>query len=387
MSSTKYNYIIIGAGAAGLHLALAMLDDEFYRDKKILILDKIEKNKNDRTWCFWEKGEGRWDKILTKSWNQGLVVAKNENIQLELNAYRYKMLQSSDFYRMAKSKIEAHKNVVWLTEEVTKTRQLENTVEVYTGEEKYTADYVFDSRIPKSYSLKHPEYLNIAQHFKGWMIETEAAVFDDQRFTMMDFSLKDGNTTSFTYVLPISSKKALVEFTYFTSNLVEPSVYESFMENYISEKLDIEKYKIVDEEQGVIPMTNFPFSNFSSQNMIKIGTAGGWVKASSGYSFKNCEKESQKIIEKLKSKSANLHEAQNPKYKHYDKIFLEVLTKNNDFGEELFYRMYKNNKIETIFKFLDENSSWKEDLEIITNLSSKPFIKALIRHAKSGFKI
>ncbi|MFN2260658.1 MAG: lycopene cyclase family protein [Psychroflexus sp.] len=387
MSSTKYNYIIIGAGASGLHLVLAMLDDAFFRDKKILILDKIEKNKNDRTWCFWEKEQGKWDDLLTQSWNQGLVVAKNEKIQLNLKAYQYKMIRSSDFYSAAKSKIDACENVSWLTENVQKTKQLDQEAEVTTDERKYTADFVFDSRIPKSYSLEHPEYLNVAQHFKGWIIETESDVFDDQKFTMMDFSLKDGETTSFTYILPITSKKALVEFTYFTPNIVENNVYEKFMKEYISEQMKIQKYKIVDEEQGVIPMTNFPFSNFNSQNMIKIGTAGGWVKASSGYSFKNCERQSQKIISKLKSEVIDFKIDNNVKFKHYDKIFLEVLTKNNDFGEELFYRMYKNNKIETIFKFLDEKSTFKEDLKIIFNLNSKPFIQAFLRHAKSGFKI
>lgn len=387
MSSTKFNYIVIGAGAAGLNLVLAMLDDAFFEDKKILILDKIEKNSNDRTWCFWEQGEGKWDDIVTKSWNQGLVVAKGEQIQLELNAYRYKMLRSSDFYKMAKTKIKACKNVSWRTENVFKAKQVDNAAEVITEEEKYTTDYVFDSRISKSYSLEHPEYLNIAQHFKGWLIETERPIFGEQRFTMMDFSLKDENTTSFTYVLPISDRKALVEFTYFTPSLVNTSVYEDFIKTYISEQLKIENFEIVGEEQGVIPMTNFPFSNFNSQNMIKIGTAGGWVKASSGYSFKNCERQSQNIISELKSKVVDFNMNQNSKFKHYDKIFLEVLTKNNEFGEELFYRMYKNNKIETIFKFLDEKSTLKEDLEIIANLNSKPFINALIRHAKSGFKI
>ena len=33
---------------------------------------------------------------------------------------------------------------------------------------------------------------------------------------MMDYRLKDGEQTTFTYVLPFSKKEALVEFTYFT---------------------------------------------------------------------------------------------------------------------------------------------------------------------------
>jgi len=39
MASTIYDYVIIGAGGAGLHLALAMLEDAWFIDKKILLLD------------------------------------------------------------------------------------------------------------------------------------------------------------------------------------------------------------------------------------------------------------------------------------------------------------------------------------------------------------
>jgi lycopene beta-cyclase len=52
-----YDYIIVGAGAAGLMLANAMALDPFFSDKRILILDKDPKEANDRTWCFWEKNE------------------------------------------------------------------------------------------------------------------------------------------------------------------------------------------------------------------------------------------------------------------------------------------------------------------------------------------
>jgi len=389
MASTKFNYIIVGAGAAGLQLALAMLDDAFFSSKQILLLDKDEKDSNDRTWCFWEKGQGKWDKLLLQSWNQGLVVAKGERIPLDLNAYNYKMLRSSDFYRLAKSKIKASKNITWRTENVTKVKQKDNLAKVKTTQNKYSADYVFDSRIPKSFKLEHLRHLNIAQHFKGWMIDTQRPVFDEKRFTMMDFSIKDGLSTSFTYVLPISPCKALVEFTYFTPKLVDENVYDNFLKKYISEKLDIQDYKIIEEEQGIIPMTNFPFSNFSSPNIIKIGTAGGWVKASSGYSFKNCERESQKIISALKhpkNTRYNFNQNRGSRFHHYDKLFLDVLSKSNAFGEELFYRMYKKNNIETIFRFLDETSSLKEEIGIIISLNSRAFIKAFVKHARNKFK-
>jgi lycopene beta-cyclase len=383
MSTYNYDYIIVGAGAAGLNLALAMNADAFFKNKSILILDKDEKNKNDRTWSFWEKGKGKWDELVSKTWNKGLVKANGEIINLDLKKYNYKMLRSVDFYAFAKKSLLEPK-FSWKTDRVQKIIQSENGATVSTEHSNYTAKYVFDSRIPDSYSLKDSNYLNIAQHFKGWVIETETPVFDDSRFTMMDYDLKDGESTSFTYILPLTATQALVEFTYFSPDLVSESTYDEYLKKYISNQLQIENFKILETEMGIIPMTNFPFEDFNQQFIIKIGTAGGWVKASSGYSFKNSERKSQNILKFLKSKREFYNDSTPKKYKHYDKIFLEVLSKENHFGEELFYRMYKNNSIQTIFRFLDEKSSFQEDLKIILNLSSSPFIKGFLRHLKSG---
>jgi len=66
----RYDYIIAGCGAAGLQLALAMSEDSFFQNKRILMIDADDKRANDRTWCWWEQGSGRWDDIITKSWKR-----------------------------------------------------------------------------------------------------------------------------------------------------------------------------------------------------------------------------------------------------------------------------------------------------------------------------
>lgn len=106
----------------------------------------------------------------------------------------------------------------------------------------------------------------------------------------MDFRLKYKDSTSFTYVLPVSEKEALVEFTFFTPYLTEETIYDEQLKKYIEEYLKITNYTIAETEKGVIPMTDFPFHEDSTPKITKIGTAGSWVKASSGYSFKNTEK-------------------------------------------------------------------------------------------------
>ena len=66
----NYDYIITGSGASGLMLAYRMAKDSFFDNASILIIDKEKKTSNDRTWCFWENGEGEWDELLHKSWDK-----------------------------------------------------------------------------------------------------------------------------------------------------------------------------------------------------------------------------------------------------------------------------------------------------------------------------
>ena len=102
MNTTHYDWAIIGAGAAGMQFALAMIEEGVLTDKKLLIIDKDWNFEAARTWCFWEKGPGKYDTLLTKTWHSGLFRPKGSEIKLDLGGYAYKMLKSKYFLPYAK---------------------------------------------------------------------------------------------------------------------------------------------------------------------------------------------------------------------------------------------------------------------------------------------
>ena len=132
--SKIYDYAIIGAGAAGLHLSLAMLADKWFAQKKILIIDKDDKTSNDKTWSFWEKGAGKWDSIIEKSWSKGKFNTKKESIDLDLTPYLYKTLPSINFYEFGRKNITKSDNVEWIKAEVAAVNNTGDKIEI-TGEE------------------------------------------------------------------------------------------------------------------------------------------------------------------------------------------------------------------------------------------------------------
>lgn len=373
-----FDYIIIGNGLAGLQLALAFANDNYFQSKRIALIDAAEKTTNDKTWSFWEQGSGQWDNIVHKSWDKALFYSPGVFLELPLKPYQYKSIRSLDFYNFSKDKLSANENIHFISDTIESTEEKE-VVRVNGAKSIYSATHVFDSRIPKEFFTNSQKYAHIHQHFKGLVIETKKPSFDPKSFTMMDYRFNYEGSTSFIYVLPISETRALVEYTFFTPFLVDTSVYDNAIDHYLKVHLRLETFQILETEIGNIPMTDYPFWKFNTSKVTKIGTGGGWVKGSTGYSFKHTEKKVALIIENIKNDkvpSANLFKN---KFKFYDQIFLDVLQTNNKKGIWIFEQFYSKNSISTMFRFLDEETTFREDLAIMKSLFSMDFIKSFFK--------
>jgi lycopene beta-cyclase len=373
-----YNYAIIGAGCAGIHLAFAMLEDNFFADKQILILEKEAKNQNDRTWCFWEEGLGKWDDLLQHSWSTGKFESDKASVQLDMKGYRYKMLHAIDFYNNAIVKTRVAPNIHWQRDELEELVYQENKVHLVGKNQSYEAEHVFDSRIHPDFYQAKDQYSRLLQHFKGWLIETEEDFFNPDAFTMMDFRLKWQGSTSFNYLLPVTKRKALVEFTLFTPELIPDEAYGEMMRKYLKDYWKLENFNISAIEQGVIPMSDYPFHKHHNNYLTKIGTAGGWVRPSSGYAFKLSEKYARQIVDNIKANRLPSEGVANNRFRKYDTLLLDILKNKNEMGGDLFHTMFTKNETTQIFKFLDEETNVWQDLRIMASFYPLPFLKAIL---------
>ena len=110
----QYDYIITGTGCAGLSLAMHIIHSGKLNDKKILLVDEAAKNKNDRTWCFWERGENIFEDILYKKWEHLWFYGDGFYKEFSILPYRYKMIRGIDFYNYCIEKIKQHSNFQFL---------------------------------------------------------------------------------------------------------------------------------------------------------------------------------------------------------------------------------------------------------------------------------
>lgn len=371
-----YDYIITGTGASGLILAYRMINDSFFDDKRILLIDKEKKNSNDRTWCYWEKGEGEWDYMLSKSWGEVLFRGDLYSKCLSIGPYSYKMVRSSKLYENILKELENQDHITLVQDEILNISDKSRSVSVLTKKSEYYGKRVLNSILFHHDFRQQIRYPVLKQHFLGWFIETKQDAFDDSTATFMDFTVEQRGNTRFMYVLPVSKKVALFEYTLFSEKLLDNEEYEAEIELYLK-KQGIKEYKIIEKEQGIIPMTSFKFWKRNSKNILNIGTAGGWTKASTGYTFMNISKKTKDLVEFLKTERSLKEFQKKTRFWYYDLLLLDVLHKDNSIGAMIFGTLFKRNSVQSIFKFLDEKSSFMEDLRIIITMPQLRFLRAL----------
>ena len=375
----KYDFIIAGSGCGGLSLLYRILQEPTLQNKSILIIDKDKKNSDDRTWCFWEKKEGIFDSIVHAKWNTLEFLSTDFEEKLDLGTYTYKMIRGVDFYNFVINHAKKFSNVTFLQESIVSITPDENSASVKTAENSYEGNIVFNST-----AIFNPEITaqnSLLQHFKGWVVKTETPFFNPKIGRLMDFRVSQINGTTFMYVLPISTTEALIEYTLFTTTVLDKEAYNTALKKYIKEELKIENYSISHEEFGVIPMSLAKFEKNPGKNIINIGTAGGFTKASSGYTFQFIQKDVTEIVTRLKSgKNLNVNTSfENKLYNWYDRTLIDVLLSKKMTGSEIFTEMFQKNSPEKILAFLGNESTLLEDITIMTSLPTKPFLTSGIK--------
>ena len=374
----QYDYIFTGSGLSALMTVYKMILSQKFQTKSILLLDENAKQTNDRTWCFWDQKETLWENSISKKWNSVLFANADFKRNLELHPYQYNKIQGLDFYNQLLELIVNQKNIDFVQEKVLAIEESESIVLVKTESQSYSCSQVFNSIYNPSLVTNQSKYPLLQQHFVGWFIKTEKPIFNPEQATFMDFSVAQKGNTRFMYVLPTSETEALLEYTLFSKDLLSKEEYETKIENYI-QKLGIQNYKIVEKEFGNIPMTCYPFWKHNTQNVINIGTAGGWTKASTGFTFKNSDQKSTELVSFLETQTDFRKFHKKTKFWWYDLLLLDILDQKNETGAAIFSALFHNGNAPLILKFLDEKTSFWEDLQVIWKCPKGLFINALLK--------
>lgn len=370
----KYDYIIAGGGMSGLSLAYYLTQSKL-RDKSILIIDKETKNKNDRTWCFWEQGDGPFESIIFRKWNTVDFYGTTVSGPLNIGDYQYKMMRGIDFYEHIRTHLAQFPNIEFRQGTINRLKDTADGGFLIVDDEPLMAHYVFDSTHPLD--LRDPANHNLLQHFKGWVITTEKPCFDVTRPRMMDFRVAQEGDCRFLYVLPFDERTALVEYTIFNDHLLDPADYERSLRTYIDTYLDTGTYQISETEFGVIPMSDVAAPEHPGEHIVRIGTSGGYTKPSTGYTFQRTQQYLRELVNMLAATGEPIRRKSwfMRAFKGWlDSVLLNVLQHKRHPADDIFSRLYERNPPARVFRFLDEDTSLWEDIRIMNTVPLVPFI-------------
>jgi lycopene beta-cyclase len=375
-----YDYIFAGYGAAASLLILQLHNKNLLGKLNILIVDPERKNKNDKTFCFWANKDEDivqdLKHLIKHSWSNVLIQNAGNT---PLAPLTYHHISSIDLYDEL-LKLEKSYNWDRLISPVDKVSSDENGAYIVAKGEIIRGNKVFDSRTPIYEKTKAGE-THIFQSFVGWEIETSRLIENPDTCRLMDFDVEQKGSTQFMYVLPFSPTTALVELTRFGSEILCETAAEKQLQDYIHKHFGEFKKQAI--EIGCIPMSNAEIKNDTLKDVVLLGARNYKVKPSTGYAFKNMYHHASELVNSISnlknSKELNVEHAKAPtgRFAFYDSLLLHILKNKPQNGKIIFQDLLKGVEINTVLRFLDEKTSFYEDLKIFAKLPWSPFLKAV----------
>ncbi|HEX9069754.1 MAG TPA: lycopene cyclase family protein [Ktedonobacterales bacterium] len=365
----RYDIIIAGGGAAGLSLACHLVGSST-RDRSILIIDHDTKDQNDRTWCFWTDRPTPFESIVYRTWDRLQIVGEDSTITANLGAFRYQMLRGIDFYDFARRTLLAHPDVHFLHGHIDRIEDGRDEANVWVDGRAIAGTWAFDSTFewPELHAHAGSRHV-LTQQFESWEIETVGDAFDPQTPTLFDFRTAQGAGMRFVYLLPLTSRHALLTYVVCATETIPTEACAEALSTYLVTTRGVGAYHITRTEQGASPLTDYPFPQRLGSHILAIGIKGGMIKPSTGYAFTRIQADSAAIVKSLDLHGTPFHAlAGSWRYRYFDAVLLDLWQRHGEWSVPIFLSLFRQNSAESIFRFLDEAATVPENLRMMRSL-------------------
>lgn len=418
-----YDIIIIGAGASGMSLTLALQDQGY--TGKVLVLEGNDALHDSKIWSFWDLQNlpNYIYPLIDYKWHEwsssiGVKDSLQSTLQSPYCSIRAESLNQAFLANVSAvseaanlsggsgvsevsgvagvlgvSEVADHNNIFLMTSQTVTDIHEKSDYVVVTARtaqsnaqsnsesktqstEQFTARRLVDTR-PKQMPL--PNY-GLWQSFYGIEIRTQSAVFSSATVKLMDQLNYQNEGIEFFYILPFSRNHALIECTYFTQKNMSHSMLKAKCIAYIDKRLNGMPYAIFREEKGQLPMFNqVPIiPSHKQQRIIQGGMTAGALRASTGYSFNS--------IQQWASRTAQMITHEEPLrtfipikfyYRLMDNLMLKVVNENMQTSPELFLTLSQSISGDRFARFMSEQATLLDLLLVIYAMPKRSFLRAL----------
>ena len=370
-----YDVAILGAGLAGLSLA-ARLAAPAFAGLRVLVVEPRLAYARDRTWSYWALNPHPFQAAVAASWERWAVAAHDSQIVCAAAGLRYESIPSDAFYRLALDLIRAAPHVELRLGESATAVEHAGGVQVSFGSGSVRAAMAFDTR-PPSGIRQH----GLVQLFGGLEIETADPVFDADTAMLMDFRCSQAGAAHFTYVLPSSRHRALVEDTWFAPFGLHPPDHLQAIRSYMRSRYGVERFETVFEEHGALPMDPV-FQPGVGQRLFPLGVAGGATRPSTGYAFHAIQSRCDSIAQDLQA--GRLPQPARPRpgmVRMMDRVLLDLLGRQPEQAPRIFAALFKYCEPRALVRFLNDSARPTDFVAVAAAIPFVPTVTAALRLA------
>lgn len=280
MTSTDFEYILVGGGLQNGLIALALLAER--PGSRIAIVEREALLGGNHTWCFHQDdlpaAAGPWiAPLICHRWAGYRVLFPNLERRID---DEYAAITSERFREVVTSAM-AGGDRCRVVLNATATEVADREVQLATGE-RLTGAVVIDSRGPAPSAEASSEAG--FQKFLGLEVNLSRP-HGLEVPTLMDAKVDQTSGFRFLYVLPLNPRRLLVEDTYFhESPDLKPEQIKLDIARYLDDK-GYSDFHVIREETGVLPMPWSGSLPARATMPLRAGYGGGWFHPGTGYSF------------------------------------------------------------------------------------------------------
>jgi len=362
---TEYDYAIAGAGLAGLSLSKSIIQSAGC--STLALIEPRTEYKRDHIWGFWNNVVTALHVPLKKQWQKWKVKYGGKTSLCCSTLYPYCAVVSEDYYEQALAILrDADGTDLHLGESLAGVHYNKKNVTLETDRRTLSCRLLFDSRPPPFAAAE------FKQDFFGIQIRTTRAEFDEACVTLMDFKQEPvSKGFHFYYVLPFSTREALVESVYIGLDEISQEEHRRLVLKYLKSEFGIELFEEVNTERGCIPMHSVAMKQADPRH-YSIGMRGGLIRSSTGYAFAAIHQFSNKIAQSLEtSATPQFPEPLSAKAQLLDRVLLAYLKQHPSDGPLLLSSLFERVEADVLVRFLADRSSVTDDAAIMAAMPRK----------------
>ena len=380
---TDLDLVVLGGGCAGLSLALRLAEQPG-RCRRVMVLESRAAYTNDRSWCFWRLGPHRYETLVRRSWSRVAVRSTSQAVHVACAHTPYQMLEARAFYDHAHRAIAASDGVRLQTgvSVLGPPRPVPGGWRIETSAGGLTAAQVIDTRPPGA-----PRHGDSAlwQSFLGQELVCDRPVFDPSCVELMDFAHDSLGAVDFTYVLPLSPDRALVETTLFDPQPRGPADLARRQQQAVQRRCGDAQTHVVRTEAGILPMGIRRPATALGPGHLRAGLMSGAARPATGYAFQRIQRWADDCGDALRrGQTASGHMPDPLLTRWMDRLFIDVLRTHPERGPELFTRLFARTATPRIVRFLSDRATFMDRVAVAASLPTGLFLRQLVLPAPPG---